>query len=275
MNASRLTPAKIRTFRNTVWNYHKAHGRHTLAWRKTRDPYSILVSEIMLQQTQVERVIPYFTAWLTAFPDVYALARSPLGKVLRLWQGLGYNRRAKMLYETAKVVAREYDGVFPKTPKDLETLPGVGPYTAGAVSAFAYNQDVIFIETNIRTVITYHFFTDVAHVDDRDIICVLERTLPNGRAREWYGALMDYGAHLKRSGVRINARAKGYTKQTKFAGSAREARGALLKELARGPKETASLLALLPKRRVQLRTALGKLTKEGFIILKRGKFQLP
>lgn len=271
-----VTLAQIRAFRSAVLKHYKAQGRHALPWRESSDPYRILVSEVMLQQTQVERVIPYFTEWLQVFPDVRALAKAPLSKVLRLWQGLGYNRRAKMLHEAAKAVVKVYGGVFPKTPQELEKLPGVGPYTARAVAAFAHNQDVVFIETNIRTVVTHYFFGDAKKVDDKEILAILEKALPTGKSREWYSALMDYGSFLKRSGVRLNARAKNYTKQKKFQGSDREARGAILKALVLGPKPAELLVDLFgAKRRSQMRSQLASLTKEGMITLKNGKFRLP
>lgn len=230
----------------------------------------------MLQQTQVERVIPYFEEWFRLFPTVETLAKAPLAKVLRAWQGLGYNRRAKHLHAAAKAVVKDHKGVFPKTPEELEALPGIGPYTARAVAAFAYNQDVVFIETNIRTVVTHHFFPGAGKVDDKEIMPLLQEALPKGRAREWYSALMDYGSHLKRSGIRINARAKSYTKQSTFAGSSREARGAILKALAKGPRDSAFLIEILgPSRRTQVKSQLATLTKEGMIELAGGRFRLP
>jgi A/G-specific adenine glycosylase len=230
----------------------------------------------MLQQTQVERVIPYFEEWLRLFPNTRSLAKAPLSNVLRAWQGLGYNRRAKNLQLAAKAIVTEHKGVFPKSVEALEALPGIGPYTARAVAAFAFNQDVVFIETNIRTVVTHHFFPGTTKVDDKQILEILTQTLPKGRAREWYSALMDYGSYLKRSGVRINARAKNYTKQAKFAGSAREARGAVLKALAKGPRASGFLTEILgPSRRMQVKAQLASLTKEGMIELKGGKFRLP
>jgi len=271
-----IDSAKLRAVGAAVWKHYKNHGRHALPWREDHDPYRVLVSEVMLQQTQVERVIPYFTAWLAAFPEVRVLAKAPLGNVLRLWQGLGYNRRAKLLHETAKAVVKEHGGRFPKTREALERLPGIGPYTAGAVAAFAFNEDGVFVETNIRTAVTHHFFANKVQVGDEEVREVLARVLPKGRAREWYAALMDYGSFLKRSGVRLNARAKGYAKQKKFAGSDREARGAILKALVRGPKEGKLLIDLFgAARRPQMRSALANLVKEGMVAHARGRFRLP
>lgn len=270
------TSSSLARFRETVWKHYSVHGRRTLPWRTTTRPYRILVSEVMLQQTQVERVIPYYRAWMKVFPTVEALARAPLGTVLRAWQGLGYNRRAKMLHEAAKAIVSRHRGVFPKNVAVLEALPGIGPYTARAVTAFAHNEDVVFVETNIRTAVIHHFFPKKKQVSDAEILVLLEKMLPNGRSREWYSALMDYGSYLKRSGIRLNARTKGYTKQSVFEGSARQARGALLRALVPGPQLRASLYTLLgPSRRVQLRTELTRLIREGMVEQNKNVVQLP
>jgi A/G-specific adenine glycosylase len=274
----------VPAFRKVVWAYYEEHGRHSLPWRKTHDPYKVLVSESMLQQTQVERVIPYFKAWMKKYPNVQTLAAAPLADVLISWQGLGYNRRAKMLHEAAKKVVNEHNGKMPKSVELLETLPGVGHYTARAVAAFAYNQDVVFIETNIRTAIVHHFFADQTGISDTEVFKVLQKVFPkadtnNGTkrgSRDWYAALMDYGAHLKRSGVRINAKSKGYTKQSTFTGSAREVRGAILRTLAAKPVSKAILIKLFSKERTeQVETQLTKLTAEGLIIKEGRLFSLP
>jgi A/G-specific adenine glycosylase len=235
----------------------------------------------MLQQTQVDRVIPFYQNFLKKFPTIQVLARAPLSEVLIAWQGLGYNRRAKMLHLAAKEVVDSHKGKFPKSVEALEQLPGIGPYTARAVAAFAYNQDVVFVETNLRTVVTHHFFKDRELVSDTEILEVLAQVFPKSKAtgrtsRDWYAALMDYGSYLKRSGVRINAKSKTYTKQSKFTGSDREARGAILKELAKGSQSKERLLGLLgDSRAVQLERQIGKLIRES-LIEKRGRlFSLP
>lgn len=264
-------------FRNLVWKHYREQGRHTLPWRKTADPYRILVSEVMLQQTQVDRVIPYYTAFLKRFPTVRSLANAPLKDVLLVWQGLGYNRRAKMLHEAAKVVVRDYKGKMPQDAATLHVLPGIGPYTASAVAVFSQNADELLIETNVRTVITHHFFGAKETVTDAEVLAVLKQVYPQGRAREWYAALMDYGSHLKRSGIRINTKAKGYTKQSSFKGSLREARGAILRALLQGPTRRTKLLHTLgTERKAQMQEALAKLlqeelvTSEGVMISLRG-----
>ena len=247
-----------------------------MPWRQTHDPYKVLVSEVMLQQTQVERVIPFYKKFIKKFPTAKALASAPLADVLKAWQGLGYNRRAKLLRDAARklpsVSFSSYRTDLIRLVKDLERLPGVGPYTARAVAAFAYNADVVFVETNIRTAIIHHFFPNVGHrhrksnISDRDIGAVLKKALPKGRAREWYSALMDYGAHLKRSGVQVNAKSKHYTKQSKFDGSLRQVRGAILRALTAG-KSLAGVKKEYPDR---FALALAALAHDG-MIKKKGR----
>lgn len=232
----------------------------------------------MLQQTQVERVVPFYKKFIQKFPTPHKLAAAPLSEVVKSWQGLGYNRRAKMLHEAAKEFSRfDLKSKFPRSNlvAELEKLSGVGPYTARAVAAFAYNKDVAVIETNIRTVVLHHFFPKKKRVSDKEIEKILKRTLPKGKSREWYSALMDYGAYLKRSGISHNARSERYVKQSKFAGSLREARGALLRALARGTASHARLTELCgAPRRSQLRMALRALRAEGLVEKVAGNYAL-
>lgn len=268
-----MTPGR---FRALVLAHYNKHGRTHLPWRKTKDPYKILVSELMLQQTQVARVIPYYNAFLKRFPSVDALAAAPLKEVLALWSGLGYNRRAKYLHEAAKAVMANHSGVFPQSVDALTKLPGVGRYTARAVMAFAHNADVYFIETNIRTAVIQSVFPERTSVTDAQILAVLEKAHPKGHAREWYSALMDYGAHLKQSGVRSNTKSASYTKQAAFKGSTREARGAILRALKEGPKTATVLLNVLGEvRREQMRDALAALTTEGLVSRRGNRYSLP
>lgn len=253
-----FTNSDVLRFRRVVLGYYTKHKRN-LPWRKTTNLYKILVSELMLQQTQVDRVIPYYTRFIKKFPTTRALSKASLKDVLSVWQGLGYNRRAKFLKEAATYI--EEKGI----PKDLTLLPGVGRYTAGALTAFVYNKDAIVIETNIRTAVMHHFFPKRKKVGDREIEALLKKALPKGNARVFYSALMDYGAHLKRSGVRTNHKQKGYKPQSAFKGSLREVRGALLTSLHEGRKTKKTLYTLFPKRRVQVDTALTELLKEKLI----------
>jgi len=157
----------IKKFQETVFKWYRVFGRHDLPWRKTRDAYRIFVSEIMLHQTQVARVREYYDRFLTHFPTVGDLARAPRDSVVRQWQGLGYNRRAVYLHRAAGEVTERWKGKFPRGTAELESLPGVGPYTARAVRVFAWNKPEVFIETNIRRVFLYHFFRGRRKVDDR------------------------------------------------------------------------------------------------------------
>jgi A/G-specific adenine glycosylase len=193
-----------------------------MPWRQDTRPYYVLVSEMMLQQTQVDRVIPKFDAFVAAFPDEKALAKASLADVLKLWQGLGYNRRAKFLHEAAKQIVTR--GGFPDDEAGLVSLPGVGKNTAGAILTYAYNTPAVFIETNVRAVYIHHFFDDGALVDDSDIRELLEKTLDRDDPRTFYWSLMDYGSWLKRQGVRAS-RSKQYKKQSPLRGSVREVRG--------------------------------------------------
>lgn len=226
----------------------------------------------MLQQTQVERAAPFYNKFIKQFPTARRLSAAPLSEVLKAWQGLGYNRRAKMLHAAAQKLQKLLNLAYrPKqgvndVVRELEKLPGVGRYTARAVAAFAYNQDVVFVETNIRTAVIHHFFPKKKKVSDKEIEKILRRVLPKGRAREWYSALMDYGAYLKSIGISHNAKSKSYAKQSKFAGSLREARGAILHAHTQGITSHARLISLLGSaRKVQMKKALTALLKEGLV----------
>jgi A/G-specific adenine glycosylase len=263
---------KIKDFKKIVWAHYKKFGRRDLPWRKTKNPYRILVSEIMLQQTQVERVIPFYKKFVKEFPTAKKLSAAPLSEVLKSWQGLGYNRRAKMLHEAAKQLSAQKTFSI----AELEKLPGVGAYTARAIAAFAFNQEVIFVETNIRTAVLHHFFANKKKISDKEIEKILTQVLPKGKSREWYSALMDYGAYLKKSGIKLNAKHQNYAKQKKFSGSNREARGAILRELAASSRTQAQLLYLFDSsRHSQLRSALTALEKEGLIQKKGRRYALP
>jgi A/G-specific adenine glycosylase len=222
-----------REFREMVWQYWRENGRQGLPWREDPSPYNVVVSELMLQQTQVHRVVPKFNEFISLFPDFPVLAKAPLSEVLIAWQGLGYNRRAKYLHELAKAVVA--CGGLPDTQDELVKLPGIGKNTAGAILAYAFEQPVVYIETNIRTVYLHHYFADRFDVDDKELLPIVERTLDHDEPRAWYSALMDYGTFLKKQGLgRLDA-SKHYKKQSKFEGSVRQMRGAILRALASGP----------------------------------------
>lgn len=231
----------------------------------------------MLQQTQVDRVVPLYKNFIKKFPTAKKLAAAPLNEVLKAWQGLGYNRRAKLLREASqKLVSARSFGTRFNLVKELEELPGVGPYTARAVAAFAFNEDVIVIETNIRTAVIHHFFPKKKKVSDKEIEKILVQALPKGEAREWYSALMDYGAYLKRSGISHNARSTTYARQSKFSGSLREARGAIIRELAKGSRSKKQIAELLgDARSEQALRALAALRADGLVRTDRGRYALP
>ena len=278
-----------REFVKIVWEYYKLEGRHEHPWRNLPadrqghcDAYRILVSEMMLQQTQVGRVLPKYTAFLKTFGTVQKLSKASLGDILRAWQGLGYNRRAKMLHLCAQKVVSEYKGKFPKTHAELMKLPGIGHYTAGAVMAFAYNEVVPIIETNIRTAYIHHFFSDDTDIPDTEIFTYIERTLDHKNPKDWYYALMDYGMYLKKSVGNLNNRSKHYTKQSTFKNSDRLIRGAILKLLSekslsngRQGYTRAQLFKKLPFEKDRIDVQLLKLTEEGLIQKKGSLYQLP
>lgn len=239
-----------------------------MLWRTTRDPYKILISEVMLQQTQVARVIPKYELFLEKFPTPASLASASVYDVLSAWQGLGYNRRGLALKRAMEIVVRECNGKIPDTIKELVALPGIGPYTAAAVLAFAFNTPAACIETNIRTVYTHHFFHDRAGVHDAEIIGLIEKTMDTKRPREWFWALMDYGAYLKASGVKLNDKKIGYKTQSTFKGSDREIRGAIIRvftEKTNAMHTVASLAKTTGHERERIATQLERLKKEGLV----------
>ncbi len=268
---------KQKRFIQTVRTFYQEQGRHTLPWRKTKNPYRILVSEIMLQQTQVDRVLPKYRAFLKQFPTVQKLSEASLGEVLTAWQGLGYNRRAKMLHQCAQRVVLEYKGRFPRDFEALKTLPGVGAYTAGAVCAFAYNQAVPLIETNVRTAYIHHFFHDQNDVLDTELVRYIELTMDREQPREWYWALMDYGSHLKKTIGNKNTQSKHYAKQSKFQGSDRQIRGAILRLLStEGTRTRAALLKELSSfEDIRIDAQLQKLLSEEMICKQGRIYSLP
>jgi A/G-specific adenine glycosylase len=270
-----MSSREVAAFRRNVWSTWKKHGRHELPWRKTKDPYRILVSEIMLQQTQVPRVIPKYAEFLKAFPTVSTLAQTPLREVLKHWSGLGYNRRGKYLQDAAKSIVEKHGGRVPKDAAALRALPGVGVYTAAAVRVFAFNEPDTLVETNVRTAIIYSFFQrGRSSLKDSDI-ALFANIAANGQdPREWNWALMDYGAFLKQSGVRLNARSAHYVRQKKFEGSIRQLRGQLIRALHTSPKSDAELYSLIrANRRIVLQAQKG-LEKDGLIARKNGKWRI-
>ncbi len=221
---------KYNEFRKAVYGHYARKGRR-LPWRETGDPYRIFVSEIMLQQTQVSRVLKKYPLFIREFPAVEALAKAPLRRVMGVWQGLGYNRRALALRKAAGIIVSRHAGKIPSDRQLLKDLPGVGEATSGAVCAFAFNQPVIFIETNIRSAYLHHFFPGKNDVSDDELALHLELTLDAKNPRKWYNALMDYGVYLKENNPNPSRKSSRYRKQGGFEGSDRQLRGRMLSYL--------------------------------------------
>lgn len=267
-----LNAQTIRQFRALILSNHQMHGRD-LPWRQTTDPYHILVSEVMLQQTQVDRVIDKYRQFIAAFPDFASLARASLQEVLAVWVGLGYNRRALALKNTAKIVMREYCGRLPASEARLVDLPGVGKYTASAILVFAFGQPVILLETNIRTVFLYFFFEHRTDVKDTEIIPLVAKTLTKANPRTWYNALMDYGVMLKSMHPNPNRRSAHYHKQSSFQGSGRQIRGMIVKMLTQGiPMSEREILRKVAKEPDRVKNILLQLEKEKFVKKKGRRF---
>ena len=253
----------ILEFQEIIWQKGRELFRD-MPWRTDTRPYYVMVSEIMLQQTQVDRVVPKFEAFIERFPTVEHLSNASLGDVLQMWSGLGYNRRAKFLHEAAIKIIGEYGGTFPETEKELVSLPGVGVNTAGAILAYSFNQPAIFIETNIRTVYFYHFFLEHDEVTDTELRAVVEASVDTEHPRQWYWAMMDYGSYLKHQGIGQNNKSRHYKKQSPLKGSVREVRGQILKLLTAADFELQEMrMQLVADERFE--PALASLEKEGLI----------
>lgn len=255
-------------FYNTVMEYYGEYGRHHLPWRTNPTSYRVVVSEIMLQQTQADRVIPFFNNWMKQFPNWKKLAEAPQSEVLRAWKGLGYNSRALRLHKLAMSVVNEYKGRLPRDYEELLTLPGIGPYTAGAVCAFAFNTYVPLIETNIRRIFIHHFFEDQDNITDTEIFEVMHDMGDISEPGEWYAALMDYGSTLPRIiKHNPNTRSKHYAKQSKFKGSDRQIRGKILDILLEQSKiSKEKLFKKLGTEDEHHQNILNQLEKENFIM---------
>ena len=284
-----------------IWDYYKNNNRENLPWRKKIIPYRIWISEVMLQQTQVGRVKIFFENWMEKFPTVADLAKAPTVEILKMWKGLGYNSRAMRLKKAAGILVEKYGGKFPKNLDEILELPGIGNYTAGAIVAFAYDKKAVIIETNIRRVFIHHFWNGDADpllceervvsagnrersVHDNEILELVEQTLPDGNFRQWYWALMDYGAHLgrelKMNGKKYNPNIKSrhYAKQSAFAGSDREIRSRILSLLLENKKMDFDVLVKklsdLSGDLDRVEKIIGKMEKEGILEIKGSKIFL-
>jgi A/G-specific adenine glycosylase len=264
----------IQEFQERVLSYYEEYGRD-MPWRHTSDPYQILVSEIMLQQTQVERVILKFPEFITTFPNFSALATATLGDVLTAWQGMGYNRRAISLQKCAVRVLTEQNGILPADVDKLVTFPGIGRATASSIAAFAFNMPVVFIETNIRRVFIHFFFTGTETVSDSAILPLVEQTLYRTNPRIWYWALMDLGSALKKVVANPNRRSAHYTKQSPFEGSDRKIRGMIIRMILKTPEIMEEEFLCLPNADpARIKKILSSLESEGFLSRDNSRFFL-
>lgn len=276
MTMNHLSSQDIVRFQHAVMTFY-AQNRRDMPWRQpekdgTYDPYKILVSELMLQQTQVARVVPKYEQFLAVFPSVEVLASAELAEVLKLWSGLGYNRRAKYLWRAAQVICSQYGGAVPLEVQLLQELPGVGHNTAAAICAYAAEKPVVFIETNIRTVYLRHFFFGQDKVRDAEILELVSKTLLDSGIRDWYYALMDLGTHYKTVYGNPNKQSTSYSKQKAFHGSLRQVRGAILKLLVVAPQSGQELK--LKVRDERLDDVLQTLDKERLIHRKKTVYYL-
>ena len=271
-NRSSLSTFQVNHFRKKIYDHYAKHGRD-LPWRKRITPYRVLVSEIMLQQTQVDRVIEKYKEFLSAFPNFKTLAKAPLPKLLKIWSGMGYNRRALSLRKLAQAIVVEHKGRLPSDPHVLLTLPGIGQYTAGALSAFAFNKPVVFMDTNIRRVYIHEFLHDRRNIHDDELFPLVEKTLDSKDPRKWYNALMDYGAMLKLEHGNPNIRSVHYTRQSPFENSNRQVRGRIIKALVTGASLTEDRIVTETGMAAgRVRKNLDQLAREGFIVKKEDRY---
>ncbi len=260
-----------RQFQHKILQHHRKYGRK-FPWRETKDPYKILISEVMLQQTQTKRVLQKYDAFIQHFPTAQTLATASLKDVLTVWQGLGYNRRALYLHKTAQYIVKNFNGLVPSSPQRLVQLPGIGKTTAAAVGAFAFNQPTVFIETNIRTVFIHFFFREKKAVQDHEILPYLEKTLYVKNPRIWYYALMDYGVMLKKEHTNPSRLSAHHHRQSPFKNSDRQIRGKILKLLLIKPRAWSDLRGLLKVEESRLKRVVRTLQEDELVVQERNKF---
>lgn len=276
-----LDDASIASFQALVRAKGESFYRD-LPWRNITDPYAVWISEVMLQQTQVSRVSGRWERFMGRFPTIDALAAASVADVLDEWQGMGYNRRALALHKAAVICSRTYGGRMPDTASELESLPGIGKATAAGIMAFAHDAPAVYVETNVRAVFIHCFFPNSSEVSDKDISALVEACCPEQDVRGWYYALLDYGAHLKKTHANPSRKAKAYTRQSAFEGSRRQKRAWLVREALASPEGVS--LEMLSRRLSDAERASGRdgvdeslfvslvsdLAAEGFLVIDGG-----
>ncbi|MFC1686996.1 Fe-S cluster assembly protein HesB [Patescibacteria group bacterium] len=266
----RISHQQIQSLRRKILRFYRLHGRN-LPFRKTTDPYKITVAEIMLQQTQVDRVVPKYKAWIKKWSNWQKLSKTSNKQLLRMWSGLGYNRRALNLGKLAKTVVNNFNGKLAANPKTLQTLPGIGPYTANAILIFAYNKPLVTIDTNIRRVILYELGLP-ASTSMKNVEKLAWQLLPEKRSRDWHNALMDYSRLVLPNKIK---RLPALTKQSKFEGSVRQIRGEIVRQLTTKPFITIKQITRSLKRTKQdVFKAVKTLEKDGMVKLDKSRITL-
>jgi A/G-specific adenine glycosylase len=257
-----------------IYDFYNSNYRH-LPWRNTDNPYHILVSEVMLQQTQVKRVIEKYSAFINIFPTVEALAQGSLLDVLAVWQGLGYNRRAKYLWQAAQIIVSQYNGKVPNNQYELQKLPGLGKATAASVAIFAFGRPALYIETNVRTVYIYSFFTDTEKVSDAMIEPLLKVTLDTANPKKFYNALMDCGTYIKEH-YNFSRHSLHYTVQTPYSTSLRKVRGDIVRYIVNNGAVNSDMLAQsLGYPPEKIHKALEALCQENMVCEDNGVYTIP
>lgn len=258
---TKISKQTVIPLQRKILRFYSLHKRD-LPFRKTTDPYRITVSEIMLQQTQVDRVVPKYLAWIRMWPTWKALSRATTKQILTMWSGLGYNRRALNLWKLAHVVMNEYHGNLPETPEELMKLPGIGPYTSRAILIFAFNKPLITIDTNIRRVILHELNLPASTTATR-LEEIAYQLLPKRRSRDWHNALMDYSRLSLPSRIE---RIPALTKQSSFEGSLRQIRGEIIRQLIQHKHITVqSIMVKTGRSEKDVRAAAQGLVKDGLV----------
>lgn len=265
---------QIELFKKSIWDFYEKNKRFFL-WREKHTPYYIVVSEIMLQQTQTSRVEKKFVEFIERFPTFEVLAQAERVDVLAAWVGLGYNRRGVALHEIAKKIVTEFNGQLPCDVETLKTFKGLGHATASSIVAFAFNKPTVFIETNVRAVFLHSFYQKEEAVHDNMLMPLIEMAVDKNNPREWYYALMDYGVYLKKQFKNPSRKSKHHTTQSQFEGSDRQIRGAIIKLLTVKKQLTQKqLLSNLSFESARVEKQCQKLITEGMVFKKSGYLSL-